>query len=48
MFGIGHIDEIDYDYSAYIAQTQLPSYLLDGFEVGAVHGIFTVVRTYEL
>ena len=33
VFGLGHIDEVDHDDAAHIAQAQLPGYLVGGEQV---------------
>src|SRR5215469_7903457 len=38
-----HVDEVDYNQSGQIAQTQLPCYLLRGFQVSLERSVFNVV-----
>lgn len=42
--GFVHIYEVDYYYAAYIAQAELPGYLLGGFAIGCGNGFLKVVR----
>src|SRR6266851_5555810 len=44
---LGHVDEIDDDYAADVAQAELVDYLFNRFEIGLEHGLFLVFLADE-
>src|SRR3546814_4352009 len=47
VLGVGHVDEVDDDDAAQVAQAQLPRDRLRGLQVGAVDGFLEVALAQE-